>query len=186
MTPGRQPHIAHSDLFGLDNKVVEPYQEVNLVVYTGVVPESTPLARLLTAATQLAAQRLNETLAGHGYPNLRPAHGYAALAVGADGATTSQLGARLGITKQAAAKLASQLERDGYLRRVDHPRDGRAQLLLRTARGDALLRAAAEVQEQIERDWAQAVGEPKIRAMRSALESVLDHAPEDRPLRRVW
>jgi DNA-binding MarR family transcriptional regulator len=145
-----------------------------------------PLARLLSAATQMAVQRLNETLAGQGYPNLRPAHGYAVLAVGPDGATSSQLGARLGITKQAAAKLVSQLEADGYLRRIDHPTDRRAQLLRRTARGDALLLAAAEVQGQIEHEWAQTVGERKIVAMRTALEGVLNHAPQDRPLTRLW
>ncbi len=147
---------------------------------------SLPLARLLSATTQMAVHRLNEELAAQGYPNLRPAHGYAVLAVGPDGATTSQLGAQLGITKQAAAKLASQLERDGYLRRVDHPSDGRAQLLLRTERGEELLQAAVKAQDQIERDWAREIGEEKIHAMRSALESVLGQAPPGAPLRRLW
>lgn len=148
--------------------------------------EPLPLARLLSAATQMAVQRLNEMLAAQGYPNLRPAHGYAVLAVGPEGATTSQLGGSLGITKQAAAKLASQLERDGYLQRVDHPSDGRAQLLLRTERGEALLEAAVGAQKEIERDWARAVGEADIRAMRSGLEAVLDQAPPDGPLKRLW
>ena len=148
--------------------------------------ESLPLARLLSAATQVSVHRLNEALAAEGYLDLRPAYGYGMLALGPDGATASQLGVRLGITKQAAAKLASQLERDGYLRRVDHPSDGRAQLLLRTARGNGLLQAAAKVQDQMERDLAHAVGGPTVRAMRSALENVLDQAPPDRPLTRVW
>lgn len=150
------------------------------------MPDNLPLARLLSSSTQLAVQQLNETLADHGFPNLRPAHGYAVLAVGPDGTTTSKLGTSLGITKQAAAKLASQLERDGYLERVDHPSDGRAQLLLRTGRGEALLRAAVEVQEQMEADWAKAIGEQKMRALRSALQAVLEDAPQNDRLTRLW
>ncbi len=150
------------------------------------MPDPVPLARLLSAATQQAVQRLNDTLAAQGFPDLRPAHGYAVLAVGPDGVTTSQLGGHLGITKQAAAKLAAQLERDGYLRRAEHPSDGRAQLLQRTVRGEALLKATAKVQEQIEAEWAQAVGGPEIRAMRRALEAVLEHAPQDGALTRLW
>ncbi len=166
--------------------VVEPYHRSTRLSKLPRVPEPLPLARLLSAATQVTVRRLNEMLAARGYPDLRPAHGYAVLALGPDGATTSQLGTRLGITKQAAAKLVSQLERDGYLRRADHPSDGRAQLLQRTARGNALLRAAADVQEQIEGDWAQTVGERKVAAMRAALETVLEQTPEDVPLTRLW
>ncbi len=150
------------------------------------VAESLPLVRLLSAATQMSVQRLNETLAAEGYPDLRPAYGYAMLALGPEGATASQLGVHLGITKQAAAKLASQLERGGYLRRIDHPSDGRAQLLRRTERGNALLQTAAKVQDQMESDLAQAIGGPTVCAMRSALEGVLDQAAPHRPLTRLW
>jgi DNA-binding MarR family transcriptional regulator len=148
--------------------------------------EPLPLARLLTAATQVTVRRLNETLATRGYPNLRPADGYALLALGSEGATTSQLGSRLGITKQAAAKIGTRLERAGYLRRSDHPSDARAQLLHRTPRGAELLETAAEVQRQIEQDWARAIGTRKVGEMRAALESVLQQAPHDNPLARLW
>ena len=148
--------------------------------------EPLPLARLLSAATQLTVRRLNETLATRGYPNLRPADGYALLALGSEGATTSQLGARLGITKQAAAKISNRLEQAGYLCRSSHPSDARAQLLARTARGVELLETAADVQRQIEQDWARTVGARKVTEMRAALESVLQQAPQDAPLTRLW
>lgn len=151
------------------------------------MPDHLPLARLLSAATQIAVARLNEELAGRGYPDLRPAYGYALLALGADGATTSQLGARVGVTKQAAAKIVSHLEESGYVDRDEHPSDGRAQLLRRTARGEALLLAAAEIQEEIEREWAAAAGAAKVRALRSALEAVLERSRgSDQSLGRLW
>lgn len=145
-----------------------------------------PLARLLSAATQLAVHRLNETLAARGFPDLRPADGYALLALGDDGATTSELGGRLAVTKQAAAKIAARLEEEGYASRAEHPHDGRAVLLRRTPRGEALLREAADVQREIERDWARAAGRRDVAVMRSALESVLREAGQERSLARLW
>lgn len=145
-----------------------------------------PLARLLAAATQIAVQRLNATLAERGYQDLRPADGYALLALGEDGATTSELGVRLGVTKQAAAKIAVRLERAGYAARTAHPHDGRAQLLQRTRRGEALLRDAARVQREIEREWARAAGASEVAALRATLEAVLREAGDERPLARLW
>ncbi|QEC47900.1 MarR family transcriptional regulator [Baekduia soli] len=145
-----------------------------------------PLARLLSAATQMAVRGLNATLAERGYPDLRPADGYALLALGEGGATASQLGARLGITKQAAAKIAARLEEAGYLVRADHPHDGRARLLQRSPRGEALLQDAAEVQRHIERDWARTIGAAHMADLRVALEAVLESSGEDRPLAGLW
>jgi len=145
-----------------------------------------PLARLLSAATQVAVRRLNTTLAERGYLDLRPADGYALLALGEEGATASQLGARLGVTKQAAAKIAVRLERAGYLARAGHPHDGRAQLLRRTGRGDVLLRDAAEVQREIERDWARTIGKAQAAELRGALEAVLRDTGEEQQLTRLW
>lgn len=149
-------------------------------------PYPLPLARLLSAATQLAVRDLNTTLTERGYPDPRPADGYALLAVGVSGATASQLGARLGVTKQAAAKIAARLEQAGYLVRADHPDDGRAQLLQRSPRGEALLQDAATVQRDIERQWARTIGKEHMAHLRSALEALLDRSGEDRPLARLW
>jgi len=145
-----------------------------------------PLARLLTAVTQVTVQRLNEALSARGFPDLRPSDGYALLALGPDGATTTQLGSRLGITKQAAAKIATHLEQAGYLRRADHPSDARAQLLHRTPRGNQLLKTAAEVQRHIEQELAGAIGARKVGDMRAALEAVMSQAAPDAPLARLW
>ncbi|MEK8108548.1 helix-turn-helix domain-containing protein [Micromonospora sp. M12] len=43
-------------------------------------------------------------------------------AVGADGTTATELGQRLGISKQAAGKTVDRLVAVGYLERVDDPR----------------------------------------------------------------
>lgn len=144
-----------------------------------------PLARLLSAAAQHAITQLNERLAAEGHPDARPAFGYALLAVGADGATASELAGHLGITKQAVAKLAARLEALGYLERRAHDRDARAQLLLRTPRADDLLARAERIQRELEQEWAERAGPRRMATARAALEAATSDS-ERRTLRPLW
>jgi DNA-binding MarR family transcriptional regulator len=144
-----------------------------------------PLVRLMTAATQAAVAHLNAELARKGYSGIRAADGYALLALETDGATTSQLAERIGITKQGAAKVAARLEAQGFIRRKPHERDARAAILTRTPRAERLLRQAEQIQRQMEREWARDIGEMELHAMRQALEAVVGNQPPT-PLRRVW
>ena len=83
-------------------------------------------------------------LARRGRPDARPLHGFALQAVGPGGTTTSELGRRLGVSKQAAAKTVAGLERLGYVARGADVRDSRAQRVVRTPRGEELLALSAE------------------------------------------
>src|ERR1700683_64511 len=60
---------------------------------------------------------LHAELARRGHPDMRPAHGFALQAIGPDGATATQAGRRLGISKQAAGKTIERLEELGDVRR---------------------------------------------------------------------
>jgi hypothetical protein len=61
------------------------------------------LPLLLAGGFRLLIDELHEHLAEQGHPELRPVHGFALQAVGRDGATVSEIGRRLGVSKQAAA-----------------------------------------------------------------------------------
>ena len=150
--------------------------------------EHLTLGRLLSAATRLVIERMHSDLAAAGHPGLRPAYGYAVYAIGSGEVTTSMLGAELGMTKQGAAKLVATLEELGYVERRAHERDGRAQLLALTARGDDLLRASAEAQERIEREWEQLAGAQEMQSLRATLERALaEGSSEERlSLRPIW
>src|SRR5476649_2044731 len=52
-----------------------------------------------------------------GHPDARPLHGFALQAIGS-GSSISELGRRLGVSKQAAAKTASSVVRLGYASRA--------------------------------------------------------------------
>lgn len=150
--------------------------------------EDLSLGRLLSAATRVVIERMHAELAEAGHPDLRPAYGYAVLAIARGDLTTSALGAELGMTKQGAAKLVARLEHLGYAERRAHERDGRATLLALTARGRDLVQAAAEVQRHIEQDWQQLVGVEQMRTLRATLERAIEsEVPEEHvALRPIW
>ena len=79
-------------------------------------------------------------------------------AIGPDGATASDLGRRLGISKQAAGKTVDRLENLGCVERAGDESDGRRKLVMLIPRGiDALARSAA-IFEELRAQWAKTLG----------------------------
>jgi DNA-binding MarR family transcriptional regulator len=72
------------------------------------------LPLLLFAGFRTLIDELHAELARQGFPDVRPAYGFAMLAIGRVGATASELGRRLGISKQAAGKTIDRLENLGF------------------------------------------------------------------------
>ena len=84
-------------------------------------PPGFELPLLLVASFRTLVDALHRELAERGHPDARPLHGFALQAIGPDGVTTSELGRRLGVSKQGAAKTAAGLERIGYIAREADP-----------------------------------------------------------------
>src|SRR6201996_9663324 len=78
---------------------------------------------------------LHAELARRGHPDVRPAHGFALQAMGLDGATATEAGRRLGVSKQAAGKTIDRLEELGYVHRSGDDADRRRKLGRPTPRG---------------------------------------------------
>jgi DNA-binding MarR family transcriptional regulator len=96
---------------------------------------------------------LHRRLAERGHPDVRPAHGYAFQAIGASGATATELGRGLGVTKQAAGQMVDELVRLGYVVRGSDPADGRRRILTLTPRGLDCLHASAEIFDELVAEW---------------------------------
>src|ERR1700745_3968767 len=75
------------------------------------------LPLLLFGGFRSIIDELHAELARRGPPDVRPAHGFALQAIGLDGATATEAGRRLGISKQAAGKTIDRLEVLGYVHR---------------------------------------------------------------------
>lgn len=129
-------------------------------------------ALLLAGAFRAVIDRLHDELARHGHPAARPAHGFALQAIGPDGVTISELGRRLGVSKQAAAKTVRGLETLGYVVRQIDPGDARATVLQRTPLANELLRLSAEFFEREQRHWLDTLGEERFRALMQDLDTI--------------
>ncbi len=152
-------------------------ENVNQVVDIGKgVPVDTPgyeLPLLLFGGFRTLIDRLHARLADEGHPDMRPAHGFALQAIGAGGATASDIGRRLGVSKQAAGKTVDRLLALGYAERADDPADARRKLVRITPRGhDALARSAA-IFDELRAEWAATLGADRVRDIETALRNVV-------------
>jgi len=135
-------------------------------------PAGFELPLLLFAGFRTLIDALHAELAAQGHPEVRPAYGFAMQAIGRSGATASDVGRRLGISKQAAGKTIDRLERLGYAERATDARDARRKLVRLTPRGiDALARSAA-IFEDLRAQWASHLGPERLRELEADLRTM--------------
>ncbi|THA60271.1 MarR family transcriptional regulator [Streptomyces sp. A0958] len=130
------------------------------------------LPLLLFAGFRTVIDGLHRDLAEQGHPDMRPAYGYALQAVGVEGATASEIGRRLGVSKQAAGKTVEKLEGLGYVERADDPNDGRRKLVRLTARGTDVLVRSAEGFDRLRAEWVRVLGAERVRALEDDLRTM--------------
>lgn len=130
------------------------------------------LPLLLVGAFREVVEELHAELATRGHPEARPLHGFALQAVGPEGASITELGRRLGVTKQAAAKTAVALERLGYVERAPDPGDARATVLRRSRLGEELLALSAEGFDRVRRRWAEELGAERMGQLEDDLDRI--------------
>ncbi|MFI9049227.1 MarR family winged helix-turn-helix transcriptional regulator [Streptomyces sp. NPDC053427] len=131
------------------------------------------LPLLLFAGFRSLIDELHAELARQGHPGARPAYGFALQAIGRDGVTASELGRRLGVSKQAAGKTVDRLEGLGYVERFDDPADGRRKVIGLTPRGvDVLVRSAA-IFDELHTRWERVLGSERLGEVEAALRTVV-------------
>ncbi|MGW6705715.1 MarR family winged helix-turn-helix transcriptional regulator [Streptomyces sp. NPDC054956] len=129
-------------------------------------------------------RRLEE--AGHA-DGLRPLHGMTFQALGARGATATELAERLGVTKQAAGQIVDDLERRGYVRREPHPEGGRRKLVVLTGAAHEHLLAAGRILHELEAELGR--DSVDLGTLRTELGRLIRALNGDGPLpalRPVW
>jgi DNA-binding MarR family transcriptional regulator len=130
------------------------------------------LPLLLFGGFRSIIDELHAELARRGHPDMRPAHGFALQAIGMRGATATEAGRRLGISKQAAGKTIERLEALGYVQRAGDDQDRRRKLVRITARGLDALGQSAMIFEDIRSRWAGVLGPARLSALESDLRTV--------------
>lgn len=133
-----------------------------------------PLARLLALAFNWMIDELHERLRANGWDGVRPAFGFHLLALRDAPLTTTELAARLGVSKQAASKVADAMVAQGLVERTQHESDGRQWLLALAPRGHALLDEVEAIYAELEAEWAAVIGDTALGETRLRLATVLD------------
>ena len=128
------------------------------------------LPLLLFGGFRVIIDELHAELARRGHPDLRPAHGFAMQAVGFGGATASDIGRRLGVSKQAAGKTVDRLAALGYVQRAG---DRRRKLVRLTARGVEALTLSAMIFSDIQARWARTLGPARLDDLEASLRTMV-------------
>jgi DNA-binding MarR family transcriptional regulator len=139
-------------------------------------PPGFELPLLLFAGFRSIIDEVHADLARRGHPDLRPAHGFALQAIGLSGATATETGRRLGISKQAAGKTIDRLEELGYVQRFGDDADRRRKLARLTPRGFAVLALSAMIFNDIRARWAVTLGVGRLSDLEDGLRTM---APDE-------
>jgi DNA-binding MarR family transcriptional regulator len=131
------------------------------------------LPLLLFGGFRSIIDELHAELARRGHPDLRPAHGFALQAIGLHGATATEAGRRLGISKQAAGKTIDRLEELGYVHKAGDAQDRRRKLVRITPRGLESLAMSAMIFDEIRAGWAGALGPARLSALEADLRTMV-------------
>jgi DNA-binding MarR family transcriptional regulator len=144
------------------------------------MPHTGPeLAMLLLAGFRTLVDETQRELAETGHPDHRSVHHFALRAVAAGADTVGELGDRLDVSRQAAAKTVAVLEGRGYLERRTDPQDARRRPLALTDRGrDVLLRGEA-IMGTLREQWAQRIGVAELERIEDSLAQLVDAPQRD-------
>lgn len=104
---------------------------------------------------------------------LRRAHTAMLPHIDQQGTRLTELARRLGVTKQAAGQLVSDLESLELLERVDDPMDGRAKLVRFTRLGLEAIHHGLSVLQGIEAELEKVLGRTRMRQLHESLALVV-------------
>jgi DNA-binding MarR family transcriptional regulator len=153
---------------------------------TWYIDHDLPLIGLLAEVKAAISDELYGRLDEAGYGDIRPAHGcvFSFIERGG-GARLTALADRSGLTKQAVGEAVADLEHLGYVERVPDPGDGRAKIIRLSERGRKAAAVAEDIFTDIERRFADEVGDERFAEFRDTLRRLflLTRTPARTPAR---
>ena len=135
------------------------------------------LALLLLGGFRTLVDAATDELARRGHRDVRPVHDFALRAIAAGADTASELGRRLSITKQSAARTIAVLQERGYVARDTDPLDARRKPLHVTALGLDMLRQGEAIFDELRDRWAQQIGLAELENVETQLVAMVGAQP---------
>src|ERR1700691_127458 len=152
----------------------------NLVVTVQSLPSSSAMSRsgadlalLLLGGFRSLVDATSAELARRGYEDVRPVHDLAMRAITAGAGKASELGRRLSVSKQAAAKTIAVLQERGYVTRDTDPRHARRMLLQVTPLGFEVLRTGEAIFDELRDQWERQIGPAQLESFETHLAALV-------------
>jgi DNA-binding MarR family transcriptional regulator len=120
------------------------------------------LALLLLGGYRTLVESVVAELADRGYDDVRPVHDFAMRAIESGADNASELGRRLAVSKQAAAKTIAVLLERGYVRRGADPDDARRKRVEVTPLGREVMRQGEAAFDELRTNWARRIGAEEL------------------------
>jgi DNA-binding MarR family transcriptional regulator len=157
----------------LDNLIVD-YRQQGCRYQAGLYSECMPrtgadLALLLLGGFRTLVDAATAELAARGYEDFRPVHDFALRAIVAGADSASDLGRRMSVSKQAAAKTIGVLLDRGYVSRDVDPHDARRKRLRVTPLGFEVLRQGEAIFDELREKWEQQIGVSELAILEALL-----------------
>jgi len=126
-------------------------------------------AILLTAANRCVADRLLDAVTAVAGGAMRSSFGFVLRAVAAEEPTVSRLAELLGVSKQAASRLADDMVTAGFLVRTEDPADRRRTVLRLTEQGGRVRARALAESKAMEDELRERFGDAAVGQLRTLL-----------------
>lgn len=135
------------------------------------------LALLLLGGFRALVDTAITELARKGYPDVRPVHDFTMRAIASGADSASELGRRLSISKQSAAKTIAVLQERKYVSVEADPDDARRNRLRVTPLGFEVMREGEAIFDDLRRQWAARIGEAELAALERHLAALVGTQP---------
>ena len=127
------------------------------------------LALLLLGGFHSMVDEVVPELDRRGHAGVTPVHEFALRAIDGGADTASELGRRLSVSKQAAAKTIAALEHLGYVERAADASDARRKRIQVTPRGRELMEVGGALFDDVRARWAARIGEAELQQLEAHL-----------------
>jgi DNA-binding MarR family transcriptional regulator len=131
-------------------------------------------AILITAANRCLADRLREAVATAGGERMRPSFGFVLRAVAAEEPTVTRLAEMLGVSKQAASRLADNMVDLGYLERLSDADDRRRTRLRLSKTGHRIRTRALAESAAMEEELQERFGDTQVKHFRNVITDFIE------------
>lgn len=131
------------------------------------------LALLLLGGYRTLVDGAMRELTARGYEDFRPAHEFTMRVIAAGADSASDVGRRMSVSKQAAAKVIAVLLDRGYVSRAPHPADSRRKRLQVTPLGFEVLRQGEAVFQELREEWERRIGAAELALVEARLATLV-------------